>query len=132
MRNAILVLLLAVVCNSAAAEWVKVASNKELAAYVDPDKGRWAGSKVIRWSLIDYKAVKDPATSAPYLSEKMQSEYDCEEKQSRLLYLSWHSGNMGSGEVVFSSSSNPGRIWSPVPPDSITRILWEFACGNRP
>lgn len=132
MRNAVLMMLLGVLCNSAAAEWVEVASNEDYTAYVDPDKGRRAGSRVIRWGLIDYKTAKGAATSDPYLSEKMQAEYDCEKKQSRLLYLSWHSGNMGGGEVVFSSSSNPGRIWSPIPPGSVTKTLWDFACKNTP
>jgi hypothetical protein len=39
------------------------------------------------------------------------------------------SGNMGSGEAVFSNSDE--SKWEPVAPDSLDQALWKFACGKK-
>ncbi|MBI5435614.1 MAG: hypothetical protein HY937_00615 [Nitrosomonadales bacterium] len=125
MRKVILMMLLAVVSNSAMAEWVSVASNKYTAIYVDPATIQRAGNMAKMWILTDYKTANKDMGEA-YLSTKDQNEYDCKEVKFRRRASSQHSKNMGGGKVVYSDSYT--TRWKPVPPDSGTEILWKFAC----
>ncbi len=128
MRKVILMMLLAVASNSAMAEWVNVGSNENATIYVDPANIQRAGNMATMWHLTDFKtANKDMGDS--YLSTKDQNEYDCKEVKSRRRASSQHSGNMGSGKVVYSDSYT--TKWKPVPPDSGAEILWKFACVKR-
>jgi hypothetical protein len=130
MRKAILTMLLAVVSISAAAEWVTVGSNSTTTTYADPATIRKVGNIVDMWTLLDFKtALKDPEGGKSFLSMKMHSGYDCKEDRKRRLYFTWHSENMGGGDVVHIGD-NPGK-WTPVPPESFDENLWKFACGKR-
>ena len=131
MRKIILMMLLAGVSSSAAAEWFQVDKSNTFTVYADAATIRRSGNMVKMWNLLDFKtAEKNLVTpSKPYLSERTQQEYDCNDERYRLLYLSHHSENMGNGEVVFADS-DPSN-WSPVPPQSIVEILWKLACGKQ-
>lgn len=124
--------LLAGVSSSVAAEWVEIggASEGGMTVYADPATIRKAGNMVKMWSLFDFEKSRVGATGKHvYMSAKGQDEYDCNEDQSRTLYSSRHSGNMGKGKVVYSDA-DPDR-WEPVPPQSVIGALWKFACGKR-
>jgi len=127
MCKALLVTLLAVVSSSAAAEWVRVGSNTTGTMYADPTTIRRAGGRVKMWNLVDFKTLQTDGGDS-YLAKKELDEYDCEEEQWRLLYVSRHSENMGGGQVTYSSSSPID--WRPVPPGSGAAILWKIACGE--
>ena len=129
MRKAILMMLLAVVSSSAAAAWVEVGGNAIATAYADPATIRKNGNRAKMWDLFDLKTARASREGRSYLSTKQQAEYDCKEEQWRMLYFSWHSGNMGRGEIVLSGSG-PSQ-WEPVAPLSGNAILWKFACGKR-
>lgn len=125
MRKAILMVVLAVVSNSAMAEWVKIGSGGGSTSYADPTTIRKNGNMVKMWSLSDYVT---PTGRLSYMSSKTLDEYDCKEEQSRMLTSSVFSRNMGEGEVVFAG---PGDLrWVPVAPGSEAKVLWNFACGN--
>jgi hypothetical protein len=128
MSKAILMMLLAVVSSSAAAEWVKVSENETTTTYADPATISKAGDLVKMWRLIDFRKAVSIASDQPFMSSKGQDEYDCKEEQSRILALSFHSENMGGGEVVHSEA-NPTR-WEPVRVRSIGETLWKFGCGK--
>jgi Surface-adhesin protein E len=121
-------LLLAAVSTSAVAEWVEIASNPTLTAYVDRTTIRKAGDSVRMWDLTDYKAVKVSVSGKNYLSSKIEAEYDCKAWQFRILTFSDHSGHMGAGEVVYRDP-DPCR-WQPVFPSTISEALWNIACGT--
>lgn len=127
MRKAILVMLLAVVSSSAAAEWVEVARSDTSTFYADPATIRRAGNIVKMWDLIDRK-TPDNFNNKPYMSQRSQHEYDCKEEQWRTLYFTFFSGNMAGGNAVYIDS-DPGK-WAPVPPGSIAEGMWKFACGR--
>lgn len=129
MCKAILMMLLAVVSSNAMAEWVKVGGSDTLSIYADPTTIRKKSNIVKMWNMFDLKAEQTVTGGKPFLSVKGQEEYDCKEEQVRILYESNHSRNMGSGEQVFSTA-NLGK-WLPVPPDSGTKVLWNYACGKR-
>ena len=128
MRKIILMMLLVAVSSSAMAEWVIIRKTKPFSVYVDPATTSSYGNRFITWYLLDYKIAK-VINGKPSMSEKGHGEFDCKKKQARSLYYSWHSGNMGTGEVVLSDS-DPDKLM-PLVPGSITKELWKIACGKR-
>ena len=128
MRKALLMMLLGVVSSSAVAEWVEVGGNETTTTYADPATIRKTGNMVKMWHLLDYTKARGIEAHKPHLSVKMQDEYDCKQERTRTIALSLHSGNMGEGEVL-GTSTDPGK-WQPVSPDTLVETLWEFACGK--
>lgn len=128
MRKTILMVLMAVVSSSAAAEWVVVGSGKDQTHYVDPATIRRSGNKVKMWFLLDYKTAIRDTYGKPFLSYKGQDEYDCEEETVRSLAVVFHSENMGGGDTVFSHSG--ATKWSPAAPGTGSRTSWETACAK--
>ena len=122
-------MLLAVLSSNAVAAWVKAGSNQASTFYAAPDTVRKVGTSAKMWSLMDNSAAKMTPTGKQYFSIKAQQEYECNESQSRLLYISYHSGSMGDGEVIVSS--NGPFPWEPVPPGSGVEALWKIACGTQ-
>ncbi len=127
MRKAILMLLLAVVSSSAAAEWVEVYPyEKGFANYADPATISRNGDIVKMWSLSDRKVPSDK-----YMSFKYLIEYDCKTEHYRWLDSSVHSGNMGVGTASHRTAGR--RYWKPVRRHGggIFETLWLFACGKH-
>lgn len=130
MNKLIFLMLLGVMSiTSAAAEWVEVGRNDTFATFVDPSTIRKKGDIVKLWSLQDLKTAEVVVNDKPYLSAVGQEEYDCKEEQERTLALRFYAENMGRGKVVFTGD-NPGN-WSPITPQTIGEMLWEFACGKK-
>ena len=131
MRKTILMMLLAVVSSSAAAEWVGVVFNERVTVtvYADPATIRRSGDIVQMWDLFDFKAPQ-VAEGLKYMSRMSQQEYDCKEDRTRVLFLLIYAGNMGSGGLV-KKGPTPSIEWEPNPPGSIRKGLWEFACEKR-
>ncbi len=126
MRKAILMMILAVVSSSAAADWVQITGDDtSFTAYADPASIHRAGNRVKMRSLLDFKTA-DKLGSTPYMSQIEQQEYDCKKEQMRTLALNFYSGNMGEGETVYSDT-DPDK-WRRIIPDSIDEDLWETAC----
>ena len=118
---------LLVASGNATAEWVNVASNNLTTLYVDSATIRKKGGIVKMWSLLNLNK-SDTLGGQPYRSIKTQNEFDCEEELNRMLYNSYHPGNMGDGKA-FAINSNLGEM-VPVPPNSGNLILWKIACGK--
>jgi hypothetical protein len=129
MRKAILMMLLAVVSSSAAAEWVAVGVTESSTVYADAATLAKAGDKVRMWHLVDFNSVQAKATGRRYISEKLQYEYDCKEERARLLSFLSHTGNMGGGAMV-EGDWHPQK-WEPVTQGSVIDYLRKFACGKR-
>ena len=130
MRRAILLLLLVVMCSSAAAEltkWIFVSRQEAFIIYADTATIRKSGNLVQMWDLADAKTGKAFGGVKRTLSFKMEREYDCGSQQLRLLYISWHSGNMGGGDIT-GSDANPSS-WRPTLPGTEGERLWKIACG---
>lgn len=128
MRRKILIVMLAVMSNSALAAWKQVGSNENTTLYIDPSTIQREGNLAKMWHLTDYrKPTRD--ISEPYLSAKDQHEYDCKQAKSRRRASSQHSESMGGGKVVYSDSYI--TRWKPVPPGSGVEVLWKLACGKK-
>ena len=142
MRKAIVMMLLAIASGSAAAqwegwflpkgnlaEWVVANTNEAVTIYADTATIRKADNMAQMWDLTDFRAggkllVGDKRS----LSFKKDQEYDCNQQRARILYISWHSENMGAGELI-GSDRTPGS-WRPMLRGTILERLWTTACGK--
>jgi predicted Zn-dependent protease len=128
MRKAILMMILAVVSNSAtAAEWVKVAETKDDNIYADPATIRREGNMVKMLTMSDFKSA-DYVAGKRYMSMALQYEFDCKEKLSRILALSTYTESMAMGEATYNSQIT---TWTPFSPKSPGETIWKFACEKR-
>lgn len=141
MRKAILILLLAMVSSNAAAEWEEwfvpnrnlsqwvVANYTEaVTVYADAATIRKSGNMVHMWDLTNFQTGKALGGEKRALSFKKEQEYDCGRQQARILYISWHSENMGGGEIIGSDRTISG--WRPILLGTILERLWKTACGR--
>lgn len=139
MRKAILAVLLMVMSSGAAAQWEQwfvprsnlsewtVANQNEAATiYADTATIRRAGSMAYMWDLTDFRAGRVLGGDKLSLSLRKEQEYDCSKQQARILYISWHSGNMGRGQLL-GSDRNPGD-WRPILLGTVFERLWKTAC----
>ncbi len=142
VRKVILTLLLTVVSGSAAAgweewfvpksnlsEWVVANYNEAVTIYADTATIRRAGNMAQMWDLTDFRTGgKVLGGDKRSLSFKKDQEYDCNGQRARILYISWHSENMGAGEIL-GSDRTPGD-WRPVLRGTILDRLWTTACAK--
>src|SRR5215831_8695194 len=115
------------------AEWLDVGGKAEkgltvYTVYVDTDSISRKGDIVTLWALFDYMSIQS-IVGGPWLSSKTRREYDCARERVRLLGYMTFTGNMGSGEAVFSNSDQ--SAWEPLAPESIDRKLWDIACNGK-
>ena len=128
IQHLCLALALAVLSSGAAAKRTLVHSEKEFDAYVDPDTIERAGSISRMWVLHDYN-VKHVYLQWSYWSQRTLGEYDCRERRAQTLAYSFHTGQMGGGELILNGALPPG-LWAPVPSGSVVEKFWKIACGR--
>jgi len=129
MNRLVITLLLAAFSGNAAAEWVKVSSSENSTTYVDSATISRSGTMVTMWSLLDYKTAQKLPSGKVYLSGMIQHEYDCQGERLRRLYYSLHSGQMGSGDILFTNSDE--GLWHQISPETAAEYSWKFACGKE-
>lgn len=130
MKKILFTCALTFISTSTMAEWTRVGESAKkggYTAYADMASIRKVGDKVKMWALFDYKIVQK-ASGVEFLSEKIRREYDCKERQMRILAFSLFGWNMESGELV-RSYSQPQK-WEAVQPSSIDETEWKVACGE--
>ncbi len=124
----LLITILVLTSGPVYAEWVGVGRTDKINVFVDPDTIHHKGDQTKMWHLFDFKTVQTLA-GIPHLSVMQQYEYDCAEDLIRELAVRVFSGNMGGGDLVYSSSDE--GTWRPVPPGSIAMPLWKGVCNSR-
>ncbi|KXS31506.1 MAG: Uncharacterized protein AWT59_2373 [Candidatus Gallionella acididurans] len=132
MIKATLMLLLAILSDSALAEWVRVGSieNGSQTIYANPSTIRKHSNTVKMWSLHDFNTPHSPPDeSSTFLSYKQLDAYDCKNEQFRKLSFAFYSGNMGGESAVYTDSI-PDK-WQPFSPESVTEKLWQVACDKN-
>ena len=124
-------LLLLMISTNVMAEWTPVSSsgNGAMSVYVDFGTIKRKGNKVKMWDLFDYKTVQETAGKR-YLSSITRSEYDCEEETTRMLDLHGYSGNMKTGDNVFSNTNIQNQSTS-IRPDTIEEVVFKIACYKK-
>ena len=115
------------------AEWVDIGGKVQdgrtvYRVYIDPDNIHRDELVITLWVLFDYKTIQS-IVGGPWLSSKAQRQFDCAENRIRLLGYMTFTGNMGSGEPVFSNSLE--SKWEPILPESLDSTLSEFACSKE-
>ena len=130
MRKAMLIMLLALVSNSAAAEWTKVVNLPAGSLYFDPATIRSDGNSARIGTLYDLnKTIISKTNGKPYASQKVQYEFDCKEELWRMLEYSWYTGKMGEGQMVeYFSETYKLR---PIPSGGAVEMLWKHACVRK-
>ena len=136
-----LTMLLALASGSAAAQWEQwfvpksnlsewVVANYDQAVTIYADTGtiRRTGDMAHMWDLTNFQTAKAVGGDKRALSFKKEQEYDCMKQQARILYISWHSENMGAGEIL--GSDRTAGSWRPVLLGTILERLWRTACGK--
>jgi len=126
----LLIALLVLGCEPVYAEWLLVSGDDAagLAVYIDTATIRQNGKLAKMWQLYDYKTVQRVAGDS-LLSFKRFNEYDCNGERTRMLGYTWFSGNMGNGQVVYSTTEV--QQWEPVVSRSINHTLWKVACSKQ-
>lgn len=114
------------------ADWVNVGGKIErgltvYSAYLDTDSIHREGNVVTLWALFDYMTIQS-IVGGPWLSSKTRRQYNCVEETVQLLGYMTFSGNMGSGEAVYSNSEESRR--EPIAPDSIDQTVWDIVCSR--
>ena len=130
MRKAFLMMLMAAVSGSAAAEWTKVVNLAAGSLYYDADAIRTEGSMVRVVTLYDlFKPVVSATNSKPYASQKVLNEFDCKAELWRIVEYSWYTGKMGEGQMVESFAES--YKLRPIPSGGAVEMLWKHACGRK-
>jgi surface-adhesin protein E len=126
----LLLTLLVLSSGPAYGEWLWASANNQvgLTIYVDPDTIRRNGDLVKLWQLYDYK-TRQTVGGDSFFSSKAQRQFDCVKQRTRLLSFTHFTGNMGSGNRVFSDLDE--SEWKPVAPGSVGHALWRFACSKQ-
>ena len=130
MKKLLIILMLALVSDSAMAEWTVVfgKDNTNETVYADFATIRKAGNKVKMWTMYDYKTAQE-ISLYKYLSYKFQWEFDCQEEQVRSLYAFFFSGNMGNGDLV-ARGGEPTKF-IPILPGTCVEFYWKIACKQK-
>jgi len=132
-RRIILVLLvLSCSFGLAQAEWnelLSVSNSGGFILYFEPTSLRIdkQSGMVKVWLLYDYKIAQKDYRGIPYLSIRVQREYDCKEMRARTLAQTLFDDNMARGNPITDDST---RSWEPVEFSSIGETLWSIACDR--
>jgi hypothetical protein len=114
------------------AEWSSVFESVDgnETIYVDFKSIRKIGNnKVELWYLLDFKKTQQ-SVNYSYLSSVVHDEFDCDEKIIRMLNLSFYSGNMRRGEVVWLNSNIKEKPHS-IMVGTYTETVFKLACGKK-
>lgn len=131
MKRLLLIIFLVLGSGPAIAEWAEVGLSKSYGGYTvyaDPSTIRHGSGLVKMWALYNYKTTRTDA-GLSYLSRRTQQQYDCGDARYRFLSETYFSGNMGSGDEVYTNLDE--RKWEPVTPASVGQALWKLACGKK-
>jgi aminoglycoside phosphotransferase len=124
-------LLLVALNGVVAAAWERIgAADDGMVVYADPATIQTVADVVKMQALLDYQTAEKDATGKPYLSVKLLHEYDCKGERARTRYFSFHSGQMGAGQLVYSEVRNDAD-WLAADRAIIGETLWKRACGKK-
>ena len=124
MKNRWNALLLLFACLPATAEWTYVDGSEGYERYIDRETVMRDGKLARVWEVDDI-AVPD---KQGVQSLRSRTEYDCEDRKYRVVYLSGHSDHMTQGSVLFAGQLD--GEWKPVLADSLGELSMDMACDE--
>ena len=128
MHKLIFMMVLAALSNVALAAWQVVETTPEVTIYLDPATVKRTGNRATLWILLDYKQAQPDKTGKKVLSDKVQYQFDCKEKQYQTISTSAHTGNMAGGEIV-NINPDPPKL-TPVAAGTLDEVFLQRACGT--
>jgi hypothetical protein len=126
MHRYFVILALAVVCQSVMAEFDEFRKLDVATVYTDESSIARNGNTALLWIMIDYKSPQPDKSGKSVLSDKLQYQYDCKEKQYSIIASSAHAGNMATGETVSVNPDPP--VLTPVEAGTMVEEFWKMAC----
>jgi len=131
MKQLCLGLLLVALAGGAAAAWERAGvADDGTVVYADPATIQKAGDVVKMWGLLDNKIAEKDAAGKPYLSVKLLQEFDCTGERGRTRFFSFHTGQMGAGQLVYSEMRADSE-WLPARRVRTGEMLWNIACKKK-
>ena len=125
--------LLLVVLASAApawAQWTQIGGDDAKAlTYADPGTIRRQDHVATMAILVDFKNPQRAPYGPEYLSQKMQQEFDCDARRTKVLERASYAGQMGAEDMV--AMHEQAEDWTAVTAGSAAEELWTIACGKR-
>lgn len=128
MKQLLWALLLAAV--PAWAQWTQVGVDAKALTYADPATIRKQDHVATMTILVDFKNAQRAPYGPEYLSQKMQQEFDCAGRRTRVLEVASYAGQRADEDIVAAQDA-PGE-WKTVAPQTLAEKLWNIACGKRP
>lgn len=108
----------------ASADWTYVDGGEGYERYIERETILRDGNLVRVWEVDD----ADRPDTLGVQSLRSRTEYDCKERQYRVVYLSGHSDHMTGGKVLYSGQIDDE--WKPVQPDTLGELSMDLACGE--
>lgn len=133
MKRILLAVMLVLASTSAMAggnNWTAIGDGRDfpVSYYLDFKTIQKQGQYVNVLELMDFDTPQEFKDAAwVYFSSVLRIEFDCKNKQSRILSFRMYAGKMATKDMVYSASF-PSATWEPVPPGSVTKELWNSAC----
>lgn len=121
-----LILFLTFASQVAIAEFVEFTKLDVATIYVDKSSLVKKGNVSKLWVMIDYNSPQSDKVGKMVLSDKLQYQYDCKEKQFQIIASSAHAGQKATGEIVSVNPDAP--VLTPVVPGTLDEKFWEIAC----
>ena len=133
MTRVIFVLLL-ITGSVARAEWEQThhIGSEASTHYHDRSTIKGTGGIVRMLTMINYSVEKNLKSGGKYESMKRLDGYDCRSETTAPITVSYFSGSMGSGSLVFTYTVKNSELeWEPIIPSSIGEKHWKIACGKN-
>ncbi len=129
MRKLLPVILLSV-CATASADWVRVDATPGLKfeKYIDPDHVKQSGPMAIMRQVWEIDNYLEP-TKDRIVSVKTLAEYDCQNRQLRVLKEFWFAEPWAKGRDLTPADMNQAvSHWTPVTSNSVGEAIINMVC----
>jgi len=117
--------------NMGKTDWIKIDVRKDeksalqFIRYIDPQKITKTGSNVRAWRLMVWKGA-EPSFPSKNSSVKTFHEYDCKDRRTRLLEMTYFSRDMGTGTKTHETEGLYN--WEPVTTGSLEETILNMTC----
>jgi hypothetical protein len=127
MKKLLIGLALSLFGTAASAEWVLVstANDGETKFYADPTTKKRTGSVARMWGLQAFSKPEIFSGKTHY-SSRIYYQYDCVEGTVQILQLTGFTGQMASGQLLFTANEGAKKLF--VEPKSNDSHMLDFAC----
>jgi hypothetical protein len=125
----LLAVLLSGGASSAFAEWVKMAGNDSVDAYMDLNLLERKGEYVLSWRLYDYRRPQKASPDKTFRSAATLVATKCAERTEAMMSYIQYAEAMGKGSVITSQEIPKDKMQvSKIAPGSIGEALNKVAC----